>query len=213
MIMQERVTTMKIINHRLVLEDGKPARFEESPNHGGTIKPSYIVMHFTSAGSLDSTISWFRNPSAKVSAHLVIDRDGTIVQMVPFNLKAWHAGESRWGRIEGLNSHSIGIELVNWGQLTWAAYRWKSWTGKVLQESEVKEEFIKGIKTGWQTYPDEQLKAAEDACIAISQAFPIKDILGHSDIAPGRKADPGPAFPMTAFRARVMDGKHEQQGV
>ncbi|NTW37338.1 MAG: hypothetical protein HGB17_14700 [Syntrophobacteraceae bacterium] len=143
----------------------------------------------------------------------MIDRDGAIVQMVPFNHKAWHAGASRWGKIEGLNSHSIGIELVNWGQLTWAAYRWKSWTGKVLQESEVKEEFIKGIKTGWQTYPDEQIKAAEEACMAISPAYPIKDILGHSDIAPGRKVDPGPAFPMTAFRAKVMDGKHEQQGV
>jgi N-acetylmuramoyl-L-alanine amidase len=107
---------MQITQHRLNSEQ-QLIRFHASPNMGGQLAQTYMVIHFTAATTLDGAEATFANPAAKVSAHLVIDRDGSILQMVPFNRVAWHAGISRWRGLEGLNSHSIGVELVNAGRL------------------------------------------------------------------------------------------------
>ena len=100
---------MKIANHRLV--DGDTVTFVDTANQSSGIRPLYLVMHYTAGLGLDGAVAWLSNPAAKASAHLVIGRDGRIVQLVAFNRKAWHAGLSRWGDLEGLNAYSIGIEL------------------------------------------------------------------------------------------------------
>jgi N-acetylmuramoyl-L-alanine amidase len=108
---------MKIANHRLVHDDGTPYAFRDTPNKGGVITPRWLVMHYTAGGSASESIGWLANPDAKASAHVVIAKDGTVTQMVDFNRRAWHAGESTWKGVDGLNGHSIGIELDGFGFL------------------------------------------------------------------------------------------------
>lgn len=159
---------MKISNHIL---QGVP--FRRSPNTGGAMKPTYLIIHYDAAPNATSAINWMLKTGSKVSAHLHIDRDGNTVQLVPFNIEAWHAGISEWKGLKGLNKHSIGIELQN---------------------------------TGTQEYTKEQLDSLVKVSKAIVEAYPIKEILGHSDIAPGRKIDPGKQFPMEWLRGQVFGG-------
>ena len=120
---------MKVRNHRLFDDNNEQLPYVASPNRStGTIVPRFLVMHFTAGASASSSISWLTNPAARASAHLVIARDGTVTQLVPFNRKAWHAGRSRWAGLTGLNAHSIGIELDNHGELNGSTGAWRtSW--------------------------------------------------------------------------------------
>ena len=102
---------MKIINHRLVKDDGTPIRFVDTPNKGGAMTPEFLVMHYTAGSSAEGSVAWMCNPAAKSAAHLVIGRDGGVTQLAAFNRVAWHAGQSQWAGRSGLNGFSIGIEL------------------------------------------------------------------------------------------------------
>lgn len=203
---------MKILNHRLCEDDGTAVRFEESPNQSGDLVPDFLVMHFTAGSSYDSSIVHLTNPAAKASAHLVIGRNGQITQLVPFDKVAWHAGRSRWRGRTGLNRHSIGIELDNAGRLDWQGGAWRAWFGRSYPEEEVAVAAHKheGVQTGWHLYTENQISAALAAAQAIAAEYEIDDVLGHDDIAPERKQDPGPAFPMDRFRARVV-GRHARK--
>jgi N-acetylmuramoyl-L-alanine amidase len=204
---------MRVVNHRLNDDTDNPVRFEETPNKSGTISPRFLIIHYTAGRSLESSVSWFKNPEATASAHLVIGRDGEIVQMVPFNKKAWHAGKSRWGDVIGLNNHSIGIELDNAGELTRkASGGWKAWFGGHYDEDEVvvarhKNDPPTAEPSGWHDYPEAQLQALMDVAAALQAKYKFEAVLGHDDIAPLRKRDPGPAFPMTALKSRVEGRK------
>jgi N-acetylmuramoyl-L-alanine amidase len=197
---------MKIANHRLV--DGEAVTFVGTANQSAGIRPLYLVMHYTAGLGLDGTVAWLRNPAAKASAHLVIGRDGRIVQMVAFNRRAWHAGISRWGDIEGLNAYAIGIELDNAGRLqrrgdgAWVHPA----SGRVLPASEVIEAQHKAEPrlAGWHAFTAAQLSAAAAVARVLHGRYGFIDVLGHDDIAPGRKVDPGPAFPMGSFATQVM---------
>jgi N-acetylmuramoyl-L-alanine amidase len=148
-----------------------------------------------------------RNPAAKASAHLVIGRDGRIVQMVAFNRRAWHAGISRWGAIENLNAYAIGIELDNAGRLQRRGDG--AWvhpvSGRVVPVREVIEAQHKAEArpTGWHAFPEAQLNATAAARV-LHDRYGFIDILDHDDIASGRKVDPAPAFPMASFTTQVM---------
>lgn len=117
---------MDIRTHRLTLDDGSALPYLPSPHVGASIASRFLVIHYTAGSSEAGTVAWFRNPASRVSAHLVIARDGTLTQMVPFNREAWHAGQSRWGSLSGLNRHSIGIELDNAGCLIHSGGKWVS---------------------------------------------------------------------------------------
>jgi len=106
---------MKIKNHLL---EGDGIVQKNTPNKGGKIEPKYLIFHYTAGRSAESSINWLCNKKAKASAHLVVGRDGSITQLAPFNVKTWHAGKSHWAGLTGLNSHSIGIELDNAGELS-----------------------------------------------------------------------------------------------
>src|SRR5262245_24132907 len=109
---------MDIRNHLLYETDGAAVPFIASPNHGGELNPRYLLLHYTTTPTLQQAVSWFLNPEARASAHILVDRGGATIQMVPLDRCAWHAGRSRWGSLEDLNLYSIGIELVNAGALT-----------------------------------------------------------------------------------------------
>ena len=201
---------MKIRNHRLAWDDGRAASFIASPHVGGVISPRFLVVHYTAGSSAAGTISWFRNPSSKVSAHLVIGRDGKSTQMVPFNREAWHAGQSRWGSLSGLNRHSIGIEIDNAGQLIRSGGKWVSpLTRRSYPDSEVtvaphKNDLPGAAPCGWHAYTSAQIEATLECGMALVQQYQLDDVLGHDDIAPGRKRDPGPDFPLDSIRARLL---------
>lgn len=198
---------MKVVNHRLQPEGSAfKIGFTASPNKGGALAPKYLIIHFTAGGSAGSSINWFKNPAAKASAHLVIDRNtGDITQMVDFNAVAWHAGKSKWKTITGLNSCSIGIELDNAGQLTRSGSQYLAWFKTPYPAEDVfTSTDAKGKESYWHEYSEKQMASLLEAASALHAQYNFTDILGHSDIAPGRKTDPGPAFPMASFKARIL---------
>jgi len=180
--------------------------YKESPNHGAKIVPEFLIIHYTAGQKAQSAINWLTKKEAQASAHLVIDRNGDVTQLVPFNLKAWHAGNSSYNGRKDFNNFSIGIELVNAGKLINQNGLWRDWWGSSVDNKEVLEASHKFEAQiyGWQTYTTEQLEAALEVAILLFNEYPLKDVLGHDDIAYPRKTDPGPAFPMENFRARLL---------
>lgn len=186
-------------------DDGEDIRFEGTPNHSGAVLPVFLVMHYTAGTSLDGAVSWLKNPEAKASAHLVIDRSGRMVQMVELNKCAWHAGQSDWGNIKGLNRYSIGIELVNAGKLQRRGDgKWVNWANTVIPDEEVSEAKHESASAGWHLFPEPQRNAAIRVAQCLNSIHSYQDILGHDDIAPKRNTDPGPLFPLNSFRSQVL---------
>lgn len=195
----------KVKNHRLTRGTAN-VDFVKSPNVGGALNPTILVIHYTASGPNSDIAKYFSNASAKVSAHLVIRRDGTVFQCVPFNVVGFHAGKSTWKGLTGLNRHSIGIEIENWGPLKKAGPNWVSWTGAAVKSSSAIEARHKfGTPDGgWEIFTDKQVMATIDAAQAICESYGIDEIVGHDDISPGRKSDPGPAWSMASFKAKVF---------
>jgi N-acetylmuramoyl-L-alanine amidase len=140
-----------------------------SPNFNERKLPiSMIVLHYTGMPDAQSAIQWLANPESKVSAHYVVTEEGDVVRMVAEDKRAWHAGESYWRGISDVNSASIGIEIVNPG------HEW-----------------------GYREFPDAQIEALIPLVHEIVQRYGITrgNIVGHSDVAPERKLDPGELFP------------------
>ncbi|MEE8535980.1 MAG: N-acetylmuramoyl-L-alanine amidase, partial [Kiloniellales bacterium] len=197
---------MHIKNHKLHSDTGEPVATVRSPNQGGTLTARYLVMHYTAGSSAESSIRHLTKKEARASAHLVIGRDGGITQLVPFNRVAWHAGRSRWQELIGLNQHSMGIELDNAGPLEGGAGQWRAWFGRIYPDEDVVVAAHKfdRIERGWHRYSEAQIAAALEAAEAIVARYGLIDVLGHDDIAPERKQDPGPAFPMENFRSHLI---------
>jgi N-acetylmuramoyl-L-alanine amidase len=198
------------VKDHILLCDGKPVVQKKTPNHGGVIKPTLLVMHYTAAQNAAGAISWLCNPAAKASAHIVLDQAGVATQLAPLNVNCWHAGQSVWKGKKLCNGFSIGIEMANPGFLTKRADgKFYDGSGKVVPASQVVYAKHKngGAEIPWMVYPQAQVNAAVGIAQAIVAAYGIKDIAGHEDIAPGRKTDPGPCFPMTSFISRVFGRK------
>ena len=143
-----------------------------SPNFSKKIRKNkdikFIILHYTGMQSKIVSIKRLLNPKYKVSCHFLIDRDGQIIKMVDENKIAWHAGKSKWKNFTDLNKNSIGIELVN-----------------------------KGHEFGYEKFTKIQIEKLVIICKYLKKKYKIKNsnILGHSDIAPLRKKDPGENFP------------------
>lgn len=140
-----------------------------SPNFNERQLPiSMIVLHYTGMQSADEALARLRDPTAEVSAHYLIDEDGTIHSLVDEAKRAWHAGKSHWRGITDVNSASIGIELVN-----------------------------PGHEFGYREFTEAQVDALIPLMQDIKDRYGITrgNIVGHSDIAPTRKQDPGELFP------------------
>ena len=195
-------TGYTIENGILQRAGGAPVQYVEAAAHGDEITPRYVIFHFTN-GVGPGLVGWLTSDSARASTHVLVRRDGSVVQLLPFDHKAWHVGASRWGSLVGLNKDSIAIEMENLGQLQPEGDAWRTWNGKPVPSEEV---YRAADGTGWHAFTDAQLATAKAVLETIKQADPnIIDILGHADVSPGRKVDPGPAFPMEDFREAVFD--------
>jgi N-acetylmuramoyl-L-alanine amidase len=139
-----------------------------SPNWDERALPiSMVVLHYTGMRTGQEALDRLCDPAARVSAHYCIDEDGTVTGLVPEEKRAWHAGKSYWRGITDVNSASIGIELVNPG------HEW-----------------------GYRAFPEAQMEALLPLLADIVERHEIvpANVLGHSDIAPTRKQDPGELF-------------------
>ncbi|MCI0430102.1 MAG: N-acetylmuramoyl-L-alanine amidase [Rhodospirillales bacterium] len=141
-----------------------------SPNHDARPEGRAIdmlVLHYTGMESAPAALGRLCDPKCKVSAHYVIDEDGSIYRLVPEKRRAWHAGISAWEKERNVNGCSIGIELVN-----------------------------PGHEFGYRSFPEPQMAALIGLARDILARHPIPPwrVLGHSDVAPGRKQDPGELF-------------------
>jgi len=203
---------MQIKNNLLFNENGSQVDFVPTPNKGGIYTPQYLIMHYTAVTTFESTLNHFQNPNADASAHLLIGRDGRITQFAPFNVVAFHAGKSQWKGLVGLNHFSIGIELVNGGRLNKSGDKFIC---PVDQRNVPADEVIIAMHknetkdAAWHAYTSEQLEAAMEISMLLVKTYGLKDVAGHDDIAPLRKSDPGPAFPMNSFRSMVMGRQDE----
>ena len=160
-----------------------------------------LVIHFTGGATAASSVDAMRERG--LSAHLVVDRDGSVIQCRAFNKVASHAGISRWKdpntgkRFDGMNSCSIGIEIANAGNDEGAL----KWARKQPGFDSITAKHRKGGKTQeWEKYPKPQLEAVFEIAKLLVATYKLDDVTGHDCIAPERKDDPGPAFPMEDLR-------------
>jgi N-acetylmuramoyl-L-alanine amidase len=143
-------------------------RTVSSPNWNERRLPvSMVVLHYTGMQTADEALARMCDPAAEVSAHYMIDEDGTVISLVREDKRAWHAGQSYWRGVTDINSASVGIELVNPGH---------DW--------------------GYRPFPEPQMDALMPllADIMDRHDIPRANVVGHSDIAPARKQDPGEYF-------------------
>ncbi|MCB1650820.1 MAG: N-acetylmuramoyl-L-alanine amidase [Alphaproteobacteria bacterium] len=153
-----------------------------SPNFEGRAEgqaPSMILIHYTGMQTGREALERLCDPAAKVSAHYVIEEDGRIFALVSEDKRAWHAGVSCWEGQTDINSLSIGIELVNPG------HEW-----------------------GYRPFPPAQMQSLAALCKDIMARHEIKTVLGHSDVAPDRKQDPGELFDWAWLAAQGIDNIH-----
>lgn len=142
-----------------------------SPNHGeraGGRRPDMIVLHYTGMDSADGALAWLCSAESQVSSHYFVHEDGRVLQLVPEQRRAWHAGKSQWKGEADINSASIGIEIVN-----------------------------PGHPGGLPDYPEAQIAAVAELCRDCVERWGVapERVLAHSDVAPIRKVDPGENFP------------------
>jgi N-acetylmuramoyl-L-alanine amidase len=155
----------------------------------------YIILHYTAGPSLSSAHNTFKTPSTNVSWHITIDRDGSLYQLYDFRKRCWHAGISNWKKPNGkhtggLNKWAIGIEMIAGGPLTIKNgnyYGW--WGGRPIPETEV---YIDTTGQPWHSITNAQKEACQDIIPVLAKKYKCVDLLGHSEISPTRKIDPGP---------------------
>src|SRR5919201_3282055 len=156
-------------------ESSVVAEVRPSPNHSerkGSGAPDMLILHYTGMPDDRGAINHLCNPASQVSAHYVVLQDGYVVQLVAEGRRAWHAGTSSWAGESDINSRSIGIEIAN-----------------------------PGHDHGYPDFPKRQVAAVIALCRSIFTRHRIAAdrVLGHSDVAPTRKRDPGEKFPWKAL--------------
>lgn len=179
------------------------------------VEPDLLVVHYTVTTSGPATARDLADESQRASVHLVVDHDGSVIQQVPFDRVAWHAGKSTWGGRTTCSLFSIGIEVVNLGPLKKSGDGFVDVYGRPYKGPapvEAKHKDPNCRYRFWEPYPEEQMQALLELGRLLVASYGLREIVGHDDIAPGRKIDPGPAFPMEDYRAAVMGPSlHEEQ--
>ena len=170
-----------------------------------------LIIHYTAGRDGLSSARHLADANIKASAHLVVNKDGSVIQVVPFDTIAWHAGRSFYDGRKGYNKFSLGIELDNPGILTPAQNGFVSWFGKSYKPENVIQAVHRNEKSPryWHTFTEDQILVCEEISDLLIQTYGLKQILGHEEISPGRKQDPGPAFPLDKMRDKILGDTRE----
>lgn len=202
---------MHIDNHKLVADFGYE-RVEFLPDLRGAVpdwgaelkRPRIVVIHYAVTQSSGET-SRALDARDYVSCHVTIDRTGLVIQKVPLNRVAYHAGKSAYRGVQGCNAFSLGIEISNPGPLlqqtdgSFTDIYKRPWDGGVHEADKP----VAGYRY-WAEYSQAALDLCAQLCDLFRAEYAITDIVGHGDVAPGRKIDPGPAFPMAWLGGAVF---------
>lgn len=183
---------MKIEAHRLVGECVEYLRCTKCSRLLETVDT--IVLHGTDGSNAMSSAHYLARSDTSVSAHLVVARSGQVIQLLPFNVQAWHAGISEYGGRKQLNDFSVGIEIDNTGRLHRRGNSFFSWFNKEYPPGEVFTTLENGHAAYYHRYTRIQAERVAEICMLLKKRYLMRWLLRHSDITP-RKADPGPAFP------------------
>lgn len=145
--------------------------FDERPSD---LSIDMLVFHYTGMPTMDVAMDRLCDPSAEVSAHYLVEEDGTVWALVDEDKRAWHAGVAQWRGETNVNARSIGIEIVN-----------------------------PGHEFGYCAFPEAQIEAVRNLAKEILERHPVpaRNVVGHSDVAPTRKSDPGEFFPWADLAA------------
>jgi N-acetylmuramoyl-L-alanine amidase len=177
------------MNRRLLPDSAIAEEFKASPNHNerrGFSRPDCVILHYTGMPTGDAALAWLCNPASEVSSHYFVWEDGRVLQLVAEDRRAWHAGRGLWKGQSDLNSASIGVEIVN--------------PGHDLLRHDLPGHDLAGAGEP-PPFPERQI----DSVIALLRDIGARHniaperVLAHSDIAPGRKIDPGEKFPWEAL--------------
>ena len=186
------------------------AIYQEARWIGGEITPEIVVLHDTASRlTPGSAASYLRNNDRKVSVHFVIERSGALIQQVPVDRRANHAGRSTYHGREGCNGFSIGIEIVNPGRMASGAdNKARAWYGVLFDVEEFGVEWAETREHGpglWMPYTEAQI----ETLIGLLQRLfggieTLKDITTHWYVSPGRKTDTNPLFPLEQIRSLIF---------
>jgi N-acetylmuramoyl-L-alanine amidase len=204
-----RLAIPVVKNHKLFTTDGRQYQFiaphpDNFDANRRLIGPKYLIIHTTDGIVMESTINSFRDAKHGASAHLLIGRDGGVVQFVDFNTVAYHAGFSYWEEEIDINQFSIGIEVDNGGFLSHTDGVWK-WKTTVIPDDEVTEvRYWKNFdKLGWHKFTDIQLKVLREVVQALKEQYDFQVVLGHDVVNLSERVDPGPLFPRGEFEELI----------
>ena len=162
--------------------------------------PDMIVLHYTAGGNAMSSAHYLARNDTSVSAHLVVARSGRVIQLLPFNVRAWHAGMSEYEGRKQLNDFSVGIEIDNAGRLHRRGNSFFSWFNREYPPGEVFTTVENGHAAYYHGYTREQIERVAEICAFLKARYLIRRLLRHSDITV-RKTDPGPAFPFDEVKS------------
>lgn len=199
---------MRIENHRLLsaTPDFKPEY--QADEWGGPLKAEILVIHYGVTHTAGVTAAVLK-AREYASSHLTIDSKGRTIQQVPFDRVAYHAGASAYRGRKDCNKFALGIEVSNPGPLlkqpdgSFRDVNGHAWSGGVVEAWHPNDKHKQGWKY-WAEYSQTEL----DLCAHIGELlrleYGLTDVVGHDEIAPGRKSDPGPAFPMAWLRETLF---------
>jgi len=211
---------LKVVNNKLVATDStEHIAYVGTDKRSGKVRAmEYIVIHYTASANYDADVRTLSTSSAQASCQLVLSPEGEITQIGDLNDALWHAGRSKWRNRNGLNKYSLGIEVTCPGPVEYIGSEggvrtFKTWYGaKLYEDAAPKWNFVQakhkngGPEKWWAGFTSKQIEVLSELVPILVEHYNIKEVVGHDDIAPSRKIDPGPCCPdslWSIFEGRI----------
>lgn len=203
-----------ISNHKLFSNDTPVEHYSTRKTSGRLQSLKFVVIHYTAGLSYEGDVRTLTTSDRAASAHIVIGQDGKVGQVENFMTNLWHAGQSKWGNLTMLNRYSVGIEVVCPGWVNFkreeAGVKYFEQYGRIFNDRDHRFVYGKhpngGSPMWWMQFTEKQMEAIEGICAALKRQYPsIEKVVGHDQISPGRKIDPGLCMPRSFFD--VLNGR------
>lgn len=206
--------TYKIVDNKLTDDKGN-VEYHSTKKTSGTMKPSYLVIHYTAGANFAADITTLSTSDTQASCQLVLSKEGKWAQIGKLTDIMWHAGKSQWDGISGMNSRSIGIEVSCEGPVDYVRTEkngskvYRTWFGKELNNATtpIIDAAHKdgGPVRGWVQFTPEQIAQLLEVGQLLMTHYGLKEAVGHDMISGPRKSDPGPAMPANIYS--ILNGR------